>query len=46
MEDESDSKLKEQLKDILLMEIPSVNYDDIIGLENAIQSIKENVILP
>ncbi len=46
MEDERDSKLKEQLKDILLMEIPSVNYDDIIGLENAIQSIKENVILP
>ena len=46
MEDESDSRLKEQLKDILVMEIPSVNYDDIIGLENAIQGIKENVILP
>ena len=46
MEDESDSKLKEQLKDILFMEIPSVNYDDIIGLENAIQGIKENVVFP
>ena len=45
MEEENDSKLKEQLKDILVLEIPTVNYNDIIGLEKAIQVIKENVIL-
>ena len=45
MIDESNSKLKEQLKDILITEIPKVNYTDIIGLENAIQYIKENVTL-
>ena len=36
MEEESDSKSKEQLKDILVLEIPTVNYNDIIGLEKAI----------
>ena len=45
MIDESNSKLKEQLKDILITEIPKVNYTDIIGLGNAIQYIKENVTL-
>ena len=45
MKDESDSNLKKQLKDILAIKIPSVNYDDIIGLENAIQVIKEKDIL-
>ena len=33
------------MKDILVREIPTINYNDIIGLEKAIQVIKENVIL-
>jgi SpoVK/Ycf46/Vps4 family AAA+-type ATPase len=45
MEDENYSKLKEQLEDILVIEIPKVNYNDIIGLENAIQVIKEKLYI-
>lgn len=46
MEDESNFKLKEQLKDILVKDIPKVNYDDILGLENAKQIIREYIVIP
>ena len=46
MENENNSKLKEQLKDILVTEIPKIDYNDIIGLQNPINIIRERITLP
>ena len=45
-EDNEDDKLKEQLSGCLVTEMPNVSWDDVAGLENAKQALKEAVILP
>ena len=45
-EDDEDAKLKEQLSGTLVTEMPNVKWDDVAGLENAKQALKEAVILP
>ena len=44
--DDEDAKLKEQLSGTLVTEMPNVSWDDVAGLENAKQALKEAVILP
>ena len=43
---DEDAKLKEQLSGTLITEMPNVSWDDVAGLENAKQALKEAVILP
>ena len=45
-EDNEDEKLKQQLEGCLVTEMPNVSWDDVAGLENAKQALKEAVILP
>jgi vacuolar protein-sorting-associated protein 4 len=45
-ENDEDAKLKEQLSGTLITEMPNVSWDDVAGLENAKQALKEAVILP
>ena len=45
-EDDEDAKLKDQLSGCLVTEMPNVSWDDVAGLENAKQALKEAVILP
>ena len=45
-EDDEDAKLKQQLEGCLVTEMPNVSWDDVAGLENAKQALKEAVILP
>lgn len=44
--DDEDAKLKEQLSGTLITEVPNVSWDDVAGLDNAKQALKEAVILP
>lgn len=44
--DDEDQKLKDQLSGTLVTEMPNVSWDDVAGLENAKQALKEAVILP
>ena len=41
-----DDALKKQLEGCLVTEMPNVSWDDVAGLENAKQALKEAVILP
>jgi vacuolar protein-sorting-associated protein 4 len=45
-DNDEDAKLKEQLSGCLVTEMPNVSWDDVAGLENAKQALKEAVILP
>ena len=45
-EDDEEGKLKKQLEGCLVTEMPNVSWDDVAGLENAKQALKEAVILP
>ena len=45
-ETDEDAALKEQLSGCLVTEVPNVSWDDVAGLENAKQALKEAVILP
>ena len=45
-ENDEDKALKDQLSGCLVTEIPNVSWDDVAGLENAKQALKEAVILP
>ena len=45
-ENDEDQALKDQLSGCLVTELPNVSWDDVAGLENAKQALKEAVILP
>jgi vacuolar protein-sorting-associated protein 4 len=45
-ENDEDKALKDQLSGCLVTELPNVSWDDVAGLENAKQALKEAVILP
>jgi vacuolar protein-sorting-associated protein 4 len=45
-ENDEDQALKDQLSGCLVTEMPNVSWDDVAGLENAKQALKEAVILP
>ena len=45
-DNDEDKALKDQLSGCLVTEMPNVSWDDVAGLENAKQALKEAVILP
>lgn len=45
-EDNEKSKFETMLSDAIVTEKPNVKWDDIAGLKNAKEAIKEAVILP